>query len=329
MIDILAIGDITTDAFIKLQDAEVHCDIDKENCKLCVRFGDKIPFESATIVRAVGNSSNAAVSAARLGLNSSLLSYMGDDHNGKECLEELKKNNVDTKYIRVEKGKHTNYHYVLWYEIDRTILIKHEVFDYDLGDIQAPKWIYCSSLGDNSLKIHGQIAEFLEKNPETRLAFQPGTFQLKLGAEALKKIYAKTDVFFCNLEEAKLTLKSESHDVLTLMKDLSALGPKIVVVTDSVRGAHAFDSANGKSWFIPMYPHVPYESTGAGDAFASTVISALASGLPIEKALLWAPINAMSVVQKIGAQEGLLSREKLEDYLAKAPGDYKLKEILV
>ena len=35
-LDILAIGDITTDAFIKLEDAEVHCDVDKENCKLCV-----------------------------------------------------------------------------------------------------------------------------------------------------------------------------------------------------------------------------------------------------------------------------------------------------
>ncbi len=326
-IDILSIGDITTDAFIRLKDAEVHCDIDKENCKLCVRFGDKIPFESATIVRAVGNSANAAVSAARIGLNSALLSYMGDDENGKECLEELKKNNVDTRYIRVEKDKHTNYHYVLWYDVDRTILIKHEKFDYDLGEIEVPRWIYFSSIGDNSLNIHMQVADFIEKHPETKLAFQPGTFQLKLGAEALKKVYQNTEVFFCNLEESKLILKTDTHDLPTLLKGLSAMGPKIVVITDSIRGAYAYDSASGKCWFIPTYPHVPFETTGCGDAFASTVIAGLADGLPIEQALLWAPINAQSVSKKIGAQEGLLSRSEIEELLAKAPEDYKLKEL--
>ena len=81
-IDFLAIGDITTDAFIKLEDAEVHCDIDQKNCQICMRFGDKIPYESVTVVPAVGNSPNAAVSAARLGLKSALYSNMGDDRNG-------------------------------------------------------------------------------------------------------------------------------------------------------------------------------------------------------------------------------------------------------
>ena len=35
-LDILAIGDITTDAFIKLQEAEVNCDINKDNCKIYI-----------------------------------------------------------------------------------------------------------------------------------------------------------------------------------------------------------------------------------------------------------------------------------------------------
>ena len=64
-IDFLAIGDIVTDAFIRIKDAEATCDLDKRNCRLCVRFGDKVPYESMTELRAVGNSANAAVSAAR------------------------------------------------------------------------------------------------------------------------------------------------------------------------------------------------------------------------------------------------------------------------
>ena len=77
MHDFVAIGDIVTDAFIKLKDASVHCDINKEHCTITMAFGDKIPYESVEVVRAVGNSSNAVVSASRLGLNTALATHMG------------------------------------------------------------------------------------------------------------------------------------------------------------------------------------------------------------------------------------------------------------
>ena len=72
-IDFLAIGDIVIDAFIRLNDAHVHCKIDTDGCELCLRFGDKVPYESITVVPAVGNSSNAAISASRLGLRSAII----------------------------------------------------------------------------------------------------------------------------------------------------------------------------------------------------------------------------------------------------------------
>ena len=327
--DILAIGDITTDAFIKLGKAEVHCDIGKENYKLCMDFGSKIPYESVEVVRAVGNSANASVSASRLGLSSSLLTYIGDDQNGKECLEELQKNNVDIEYVRTEAGKQTNYHYVLWYDVDRTILVKHETFTYNLGTITAPKWIYLSSLGENSLDFHVQIAEYLEKNPEVKLAFQPGTFQIKSGVQKLEKIYKRTEIFICNVEEAQLILGKKSRDLAVLLRDIAILGPKIVIITDGYNGAYAYDirDDNRNSWFMPIYPHPPIERTGAGDAYASTIVSALALGKTLEEGLRWAGINSMSVTQYVGAQKGLLSIEKIEEYLAKAPDNYKPQKL--
>ena len=89
-IDILAIGDIVTDAFIRIKEASVTCEVDHKNCKLCVAFGEKIPYESVDVVKAVGNSANAAVSASRLGLSSALLAYVGDYTDGADCIEELK-----------------------------------------------------------------------------------------------------------------------------------------------------------------------------------------------------------------------------------------------
>src|SRR3990167_7600457 len=146
MYDFIAIGDIVTDAFIKLKDASVHCDINNEKCEICMAFADKIPYESVEEVSAVGNASNASVAAAKLGLKSALVSNLGDDSNGHECLETLRVAGVDTQYVTVHAGKKSNYHYVLWYENERTILIKHETYDRKLPDIDSPKWLYFSSL---------------------------------------------------------------------------------------------------------------------------------------------------------------------------------------
>lgn len=330
-IDFLAIGDIVIDAFIRLKDAHVYCKIDSDACELCMRFGDKIPYESVTVVPAVGNSPNAAVSAARLGLNSAIVTNIGDDRHGKECLDSLKSNKVITDYVTTEKNKLTNYHYVLWYDIDRTILIKHTDFDYKLPSLKKVSWIYLSSLADNSLSYHKEILEYLKNNVDTKLAFQPGTFQIKLGVEKLKEIYARTEIFFCNVEEAEMILKKENRtenkDILELSKGIQALGPKMVSISDGPKGSYFYN--NGELWYLPIYPDItpPLERTGAGDAFSSTFTAALALGKSPLEAFTWGPINSMSVVQEIGAQKGLLFREKLEEYLKNAPEDYKARKI--
>lgn len=324
--DIVSIGDVVCDAFIRLREAEVQDSIDHTKKELCISFGDKVPYESVELIYAVGNSGNAAVSAARLGLKSAFITTVGDDQNGKECFNSLEKDNVSTKFITTNTEYPTNYHYVLWFQSERTILVKHAPFPYALPkDLGTPKWIYLTSLGETSLEYHGEIVEYLQAHPEIKLAFQPGTFQMKLGKEKLKEVYKKADFFTCNVEEAQRILEVSHRDIKLLMKELSLLGPKIVSVTDGFDGAYMFDGE--KYWFIPIYPHTPYERTGAGDAFTSTFVSALCMGKSPVEALQMAPINSMSVVQQVGAQKGLLSLEKLQEYLDKAPVEYKVKEI--
>lgn len=324
-IDILCIGDIVTDAFIKLQEAEVNCDIDSENCKLCVKFGEKIPYESVDVLPAVGNSANASVSASRLGLSSSLLAYIGDDENGKECIKELERNNVDTSLMQIESGKKTNYHYVLWYDVERTILVKHEHFSYNLANFSKPKWIYLSSLGQNTLQYHKQIESYLMENPDVKLAFQPGTFQMRFGKEALSNIYKRTEIFFCNVEEAMFILDEKERDIKKLLQGIRDIGPQIAIITDGINGAYSFDG--NEMLFVPVYPHKPFERTGAGDAFASTMVSSLILGNDLKTSLLWGPVNSMSVVQYVGAQKGLLTKEQILENLDKAPSEYKVKNI--
>lgn len=327
-LDFVGIGDTVVDAFIHLKDEEAHVDkghhVDEHTKEICMAFGTKIPYDFVKVVYAVGNSANACVSASRLGLKSALITNLGNDDDGRKCLESLTKDGVNTGYIKQHDTIKTNYHYVLWYSDERTILIKHEDFPYTLplGDI-GPRWLYLSSLNEYSLPFHHEIATYLAKHPETKLAFQPGSFQIRLGVEALKDLYAHTEVFFCNVEEARTILKTSEPEPKNLARMMTELGPKIVVITDGPNGAYVFDGKD--AWYMPIYPDPkpPYERTGAGDSFASTFIAALALGKEPSEAITWAPINSMSVVQKIGAQEGLLHRPELEKYLAEAPADYK------
>ena len=321
--DFLAIGDTVTDAFIKLKDATVEEGDIAGTKKICMRFGDKIPYESVTIIPAVGNSANASVSASRLGLKSALVTNLGDDYYGQECVDALKKEKVSTEFVRTHKDRKTNYHYVLMFGAERTILIKHEEYEYSLPDLGSPKWIYLSSLGENSLAFHSVIEKYLNEHPEVKLTFQPGTYQMKFGRKALAGIYKRTDLFFCNKEEAQRILETEETDIKKLMEMIHEIGPKIVSVTDGPNGSYAYDGEN--AWFLPMYPDPkpPTNRTGAGDAYSSTFTAAMILGKKVEEALMWGPVNSMSVVQQMGARAGLLSREKLEEYLVNAPKNYK------
>src|SRR3989338_8012734 len=325
--DFISVGDTVTDAFIRLKDATVNCDVNHEKCLICMRFGDKIPYESVTVIPAVGNSANASVSAARLGLSSALVTNLGKDYYGTECLAALTGEKVSTEFISIQEGKKTNYHYVLWYEDDRTILIKHENFDYKLPDIDSPRWLYLSSLGERAVEFHAELEKFLAEHPDVKFAFQPGTFQIKMGKEALAGLYTRAEIFFCNKEESQRILGVGEEDIKVLLERMHHLGPKVPVITDGPKGAYAYDGEN--FWFMRTYPDPkpPLSRTGAGDAFSSTVTVALALGLDLKEALRWGPVNSMSVVQQIGARAGLLTRHQLEEFLKTAPADYYPQKI--
>jgi sugar/nucleoside kinase (ribokinase family) len=324
-VDVICIGDTTSDAFIRLKDASIHCSVDKHNCQICMPFGEKIPFEYVKVVHGVGNAANAAVGMSRLGLSVSLVSDLGGDENGQKCLAELQKNKVITKYVKVHKNRPTNYHFVLWYDEDRTILVNHTEYEYRLPEFPEPKWIYLTSLAPNTRGYHQEIIDYLKTHPKVKLAFQPGTFQISLGVDELSEIFSRTTFLAVNLEEARKLLKTENKSVKVLLKKLASFGPHLVAITDGHNGSYLFD---GEHYYrMPMYPDArpALERTGCGDSWTATFVAELVKGKSPLEALVAAPVNPMSVAQFIGSQEGLLTEEHLEWWLERAPEEYKPK----
>lgn len=312
-IDILAIGDIAAEPFIKIKEAEIEPEKNSDEFNLCLDYGGKVPYDFAVECFAVGNSANVSIASSRLGLKASLISYVGNDDIGIKDINKLKEENVDISRIETIDGLKSNYHYVLWYKGERTILVNHTDFPYKLPNIPIePKWIYLSSLSSNSIDYHKEILDYLIDHPSVSLAIQPGTFQIRLGLAGLKDIYKRTNIYFSNKEEAQKVLNTENEDIAYLLKEIFNLGPKLVVITDSVNGSYSFDGE--EILHMPSFYNEKetLESTGAGDAFSGAFVSALIYGKNIKEALVWGTINAKSAVQYVGPHQGLLNKDQIE-----------------
>lgn len=326
---ILCVGDIISGAFISLNKdyAEVTTD-GKGHKRLSFEYGAKLPYEKLEIVKAVECAPNAAVSMSRLGLSTSLMAWLGDDEVGQEMIEYLKNQKVGTDSLAVEQGMKSNYHFYLKYGADRTKLQRFEDYSYQWQEPSPkPDWLYLGVLGKETWPLHEAMLDYLNKNPAIKLSFQPGMYHLIWGAEKMAPFYERAEIVVLNREEAATVTGKERGDANGLIQGLHDLGVKVTVVTDGPDGAYASDGT--KTLFMPIYPDLkePYDRTGAGDAFASTITAALAMGESLETALTWAPINSMNVSQYVGAQEGLLTKAKLEEFLQKAPADYKVQAV--
>lgn len=327
--DIFTIGDVTTDAFIKLNDDDAKVLPGKDGMKwLAMPFATKLPFDFSDIVPAAGNAGNASIAFARLGLKSALVSNVGADAQGREIIAALEANDVHTDFVRINRGKVSNYNYVLWYKEERTILIKHEEYDYHLPRFSRrdiPRWVYFSSISKNALEYHDDVIEWLDDNPAVHLAFQPGTFQLRAGVRRMRHVYERASILLLNREEAAFVTGGDVDDIHGLFDKLHNLGPQVIVITDGPKGAYASDGM--KRVFMPPYPDPkpPHERTGAGDAFSAAFVAAAVKGFSLEEAMRWSPINSMSVVQHTGSHEGLLTERQIMELLHKAPKNYQPK----
>ncbi len=324
MFDIVTIGHSTIDYFLKLRDADVHSREDGDSL-LCVDFSDKIPLESFD--EAVGgNAANTSVGCSRLGLNTSIVSWIGKDLEGELVLRTLKEEGVDTLWVRISKDDTTDQSVILNFQGERTIFSYHSPRSLVLPT-EAPetKYIYLTSSGGAFKELHPQVIRYIE-HVGAKLAYNPGTYELDAGAKANKDILEHCNVLILNSEEAgelaresfiKFEEGKRAEQIGELMGDLREFGPEIVVVTDGAGGSYAF---NGDELvFSPPVETEVVEMTGAGDSFSAGFLSAVISEKDIEEALLWGNINASSVISEIGCQKGLLHKDELEAYLE----DYK------
>ena len=316
MFDLISIGDSTIDNFVQIHDAQVKCNLDKTNCMLCVEYGDKIPVDKLTHLVA-GNAANAAVGAARLKLQSAIYTNIGSDPAGKQILDKFKDEGVSSRYVMVGEGMESNLSTVLAFQGERTIFVYHQEWKYKLPDLDSARWVYFTSMAPSftDSNLLNELTVYLERTG-SKLLYSPGTYQIKYGVKKNPKLLNLSEIFIVNLEEAKRILGNKDDEDIPakkLLKGLLDLGPRLVVITDATKGSFGFDGKN--FYHIEAFPAKLVEMTGAGDAYATGLMSGLFYGKDLKEAMRWGGANGSAVVEEIGPQAGLLTYSKMQERL--------------
>ena len=318
--DLLSIGDATIDVFMTPTEKETLCRMDTKECLIAFSYGDKIPVRNLEFSIG-GNAANNAVGAKRLGVNSAIVLTLGQDNVAEMIVKRLTDEGVDTTYVIEQPSTSSNYSTIINYSGERTIFVYHAPRSYEFPvHLPVAPWVYLTSMGESFRPFYIHFVDWLRQNPNVKLAFNPGSWQMRSDYENIKDVMELTYLIFVNREEAeKLTnFEDSTGKERDLLISLSKLGPKISIITDGSKGSFAYDSINGKFLKAGVLPVDAYERTGAGDSFGSGVLAALIHGKTLEEALLWGTCNSASVIGYTGSQKGLLKIEEIETWLERA-----------
>lgn len=309
MLDLLTVGDIKLDTFLLLPDASVMCDLRDSNCKLCVDYGKKIPV-TTILSQIAGTAPNVAIGVAKFGKKTGVVSVMGADDIYDHAKRFLKRHQVNTTHVTGKPGLRSSAATVLSYKGESTQFVDHVDVEYHLPDtVKRADWVHISELGEGYATLY-QDAIVMKKYHGTKISFNPGTIQIQEAKSVFFDLLRSADVLFLNMHEAKTVLKIEKDDAIrNILAGLRAMGPEVVVVTDGIKGAYAFDGKMVTS--APMFPGKRIEATGAGDAFSSGFLGAMLCDLSHDEALQYASVNAASVVGAVGPTAGLLGAKEI------------------
>ncbi len=348
---VLTIGSGIQDIFTKYEDVETLDFHTKEEnlAYVCLRAGKKIELQDI-LYNCGGGATNSAVSFARNGCNAEAFFKIGNDKAGDFILNSLKKDNVCTAHVVrtneaptgqsfIIPGPHGN-SAVLVYR-GANITLKKEDLPEDA--IKNANQLYITSLSGPAAHLLIPITQMAKKY-NVPVAANPGTSQLRAGADFLKEALGNINILILNSYEAELLMTSlkvtiPSPDITESQSDIlpelfkkplgsvstcftlkqffttvHSCGPDIIVVTNGSEGVYASDRKN--IYFHPSIKINIVSSTGAGDAFGSSFVAQLLNNASIEDALRTGIINSSSVIKHLGTQNGLLTHDELEKIAA-------------
>lgn len=269
------------------------------------KLGEKYEVDEVTFSTG-GGATNGAVTFARQGLKSVFVGKIGHDPAGEAVLADLKKDHVDATRVAYSKDFNTGYSTILISPRGERVVLTYRGASthYDKSDFNVTKihgdWMFITSMAGNMEVIKMFIDH--AKATHMKVALIPGKGELA-HVEELKEMARGLQIFSANKEETQTLVEGDSIEELAI--NMSALTGGIAVVTDGPNGVATSDGQTVCR--AGMYEDVPViDRLGAGDAFASGFVAAIAKGGTMHDGIILGSANSTSVVSYVGAKTGIL-----------------------
>ena len=264
-----------------------------------------------------GKGANQAVAMARLNGNVSMIGKVGNDSFGQTLINALKNDNVNTKYIQVEKGASGVALITVDKNANNSIVVAPGAnFKLTNNDI------------DNNIEAI-QNSDIVVVQLETpldtikyslRKAKELGKYTILNPAPAVvleDEIIANVDLLTPNETELEIISGiqiNKEEDIKVAAKKMIEKGVKELIVTLGSKGSLYINSE--KSNFVSAYKVQAVDTTAAGDSYTGALSVALANNKNIEQAMDFASkVGALSVMKE-GAQSSLPTLEDVQNFKA-------------
>lgn len=304
MVRIVTVGAAVQDVFLSNSEAFAPVCVNPESCFNMLELGTKADVNTIHFSTG-GGATNAAVTFARQGIRTSFMGAIGNDPAGRAVLDDLDKENVDTRLIQFNDKYHTGYSVLLVAPNgERTILTyrgastHYNQNEMSLENVQAD-WLYVTTLS-GSMGILNKLFR-QAKHAGMKIFFNPGKKELA-NREQLMSLLEDVEVLLVNKQEASRLVNGSSLE--ELVRHALNIVP-VAIVTDGSDGVAASDGQTLVR--AGLYEDVPVkDQTGAGDAFGSGFLSQWAKGKSLRESIVFGSANSSSVVTQVGAKTGIL-----------------------
>jgi len=271
---------------------------------------DELPGEESvqraheSVLQGGGPIATALVALARLGSRTAILDKVGDDWRGGLIIDEFRKEDVATEWVRVASGRTSSIASILVRRNDGARCIVFSPGDAgELDPAELPEDIIAAA---RILHLNGRHWDASRKAAQlarahgVKVSFDGGANRYR---HDIHELIALTDI--CIVARDFAFAFSDAEEVETAAKSLLATGPEIVVITAGVEGSWVFPREK-ESFHQPAFTAIqPVDSTGAGDAYHGAFLHGIVTGLDLKGCALLAAAVAALNTQKLGGRSAL------------------------
>ena len=272
---------------------------------------DHLPLPGETIIghdfmtNQGGKGANQAVAAARMGGETLFIARVGEDGFGRQSVNLLKEEGIDTRYVKLTPGASTGIAMIPVDEKGENSIIVSSGANalLSIEDIEAARTEICGAkilLMQLETPVTTLVrAAEMAHGEGVMVVLNPAPFPKKpLPSELLRNL----DLITPNETEAAAMSGVEVKDESSAMRaicEIQKLGVERVVITAGSSGAYTEE--HGTLIHVPAFKTKVVDTTAAGDTFCGALSVALAQGKVLVDAIRMANKAASISVTRMGA----------------------------